>query len=163
MVACNFGIGHFPYPERAVAECARVLKAGGRLALAWWDMPDKQRIMGLFRDAVAEIGAQPPPDVPAGYSLFRFSDSGEFRALLEGAGLKDVTLTEHPATHRIPDMDTLWRGGLGSFAVTASAIGYQDEPTQAKIRAVVERLAQPYMTADGLVLPVAFKIAAGVR
>jgi SAM-dependent methyltransferase len=78
VVACNFGIGHFPYPERAVAECARVLKAGGGLVLAWWDSPDKQRIMGLFRDAVAEIGAQPPPDVPAGYSLFRFSDSGAF-------------------------------------------------------------------------------------
>jgi SAM-dependent methyltransferase len=163
VVACNFGIGHFPYPERAVAECARVLKAGGGLVLAWWGSPDKQRIMGLFRDAVAEIGAQPPPDVPAGYSLFRFSDSGAFRALLEGARLKDVTLTEHPATHRVPDMDTLWRGGLGSFAVTASAIGYQDAATQAKIRAAVERLAQPYMTADGLVLPVAFKIAAGQK
>jgi len=161
--ACNFGIGHSPYPERAVAECARVLKAGSCLALAWWDTPDKQRIMGLFRDAVAEIDAQPPPDVPAGYSLFRFSDSGAFRGLLEGAGPKDVTLTEYPATHRVPDTDTLWRGGFGSFAVTASAIGYQDEATQAKIRAAVERLAQPYMTADGLVLPVAFKIAAGVR
>ena len=119
--------------------------------------------MGLFRDAVAEIGAQPPPDVPAGYSLFRFLDSGAFRALLEGAGLKDVTVTEHPATHRAPDMDTLWRGGLGSFAVTASAIGYQDVATQAKIRVAIERLAQPYMTADGLLLPVAFRIAAGVR
>ena len=60
-------------------------------------------------------------------------------------------------------MDTLWHGGLGSFAVTASAIGYQDAATQSKIRAAVERLAQPYMTADGLVLPVAFKIAVGVR
>jgi len=161
VVACNFGIGHFPYPERSVAECARMLKAGGRVALAWWDTPDKQRIMGLFRDAVAEIGAQLPPDVPPGYSLFRFSDSGAFRALLEGAGLNDVTISEHPATHRVPDMATLWRGGLGSSAVTSSAIGYQDEATQAKIRAAVERLAQPYMTADGLVLPVAFKIAAG--
>ena len=74
-----------------------------------------------------------------------------------------MTVTEHPATHRVPDMDTLWRGRLGSFAVTASAIGYQDEATQAKIRAAVERLAQPYMTADRLVLLVAFKIAAGVR
>jgi hypothetical protein len=35
------------------------------------------------------------------------------------------------------------------------------EATQAEIRAAVERLAQPYMTDDGVVLPVAFKIAAG--
>jgi hypothetical protein len=41
--------------------------------------------------------------------------------------------------------------------------GVAPDTTQAKIRAAVERLAQPYRTADGLVLPVAFKIAAGVR
>jgi ubiquinone/menaquinone biosynthesis C-methylase UbiE len=115
--ACNFGIGHSPYPERAVAECARVLKAGSCLALAWWDTPDKQRIMGLFRDAVAEIDAQPPPDVPAGYSLFRFSDSGAFRGLLEGAGPKDVTLTEYLQRTAFP---TRTRCGVAGSAASQS-------------------------------------------
>jgi SAM-dependent methyltransferase len=160
-VVCNFGIAHFPYPERAAAECARVLKAGGRLAFSWWDVPEKQRIQGLFREAITEIGAKPPPDVPTGYSILRFADSGAFRALLEGAGLSAVVVEEHTTTHRLPNVDALWRGGLGSFAVTASAITHQDEPTQAKIRAALERRAKAYMTVDGLVLPVAFKIAAG--
>lgn len=118
-VVCNFGIGHFPYPERAAAECARVLKAGGRLAFSWWDVPEKQRIQGLFREAITEIGAKPPPDVPTGYSILRFADSGAFHALLEDAGLSGVVVEEHTTTHRLPNVGALWRGGLGSFAVTA--------------------------------------------
>jgi ubiquinone/menaquinone biosynthesis C-methylase UbiE len=160
-VACNFGIGHFPWPERAVAEFVRALKPGGRLALAWWDMPEKQRILGLFREAVAEIGAKMPPDVPTGYSLFRFADPVAFRGLLEGAGLSDVSISEHPATHRVADAETLWRGGLSSFAVTTAAVLSQDLATQEKIRAAFERRTQTYKTADGLVLPVAFRVASG--
>ena len=43
-VVCNFGLGHFPYPEASVAECVRTLKQGGCIAMSWWDDPSKQRI-----------------------------------------------------------------------------------------------------------------------
>src|SRR5262249_468336 len=69
-VVCNFGLGHFPYPEASVAECVRVLKPDARIALSWWDDPSKQRIQGLFREAVAEIGATPSPDVPKGHAVY---------------------------------------------------------------------------------------------
>jgi hypothetical protein len=53
----------------------------------------------------------------------------------------------------------LWRGGLGSFAVTASAVLHQDEGTQARIREAFARRAEAYRTADGLVIPFAFRVA----
>ncbi len=162
-VVCNFGLGHFPWPEAAVAECRRTLKVGGRMAFSWWDQPDKQRIQGLFREAIAEVGAAPPPDVPAGHSNLRFSDAAEFRKLLVGAGLDDVRVEDHRTTYPIADVDTLWRGGLGSFAVTASAIAHQDAATQAAIRTALERRAAAYRTPAGLVLPVAFKIGSGQK
>ena len=160
-VVCNFGLGHFPWPEAAVAECRRALKAGGRMAFSWWDQPDRQRIQGLFREAIAEVGAAPPPDVPAGHSNLRFSDTAEFRKLLVGAALDDVRVEDHRTTYAIADVDTLWHGGLGSFAVTASAIVHQDAATQAAIRASLERRAAAYRTPAGLVLPIAFKIGSG--
>ncbi|MBV9560791.1 MAG: methyltransferase domain-containing protein [Bradyrhizobium sp.] len=163
VVVCNFGLGHFPWPEAAVAECARTLKVGGRVAFSWWDQPDKQRVQGLFREAVAEVGAALPPDVPAGHSNLRFCDATEFRKLLVGAGLDDVRVDDHRASYTIADVDTLWRGGLGSFAVTASAIVHQDAATQAAIRASLERRAAVYRTPAGLVLPVAFRIGSGQR
>jgi SAM-dependent methyltransferase len=160
-LVCNFGLGHFPWPEAALAECRRTLKAGGRLAFSWWDQPDKQRIQGLFREAIAEVGVAPPPDVPAGHSNLRFCDTTEFRTLLVGAGLDDVRVEDHRTTYAIADVDTLWCGGLGSFAMTASAIVHQDAATQAAIRASLERRAAAYRTPAGLVLPIGFKIGSG--
>jgi SAM-dependent methyltransferase len=160
-VVCSFGIGHFPYPERAAAECARVLRRGGRLAVAWWDAPEKMRLQGLFRESIGEVGVKPPPDVPAGNAMLRFTDPAELRKLLEGAGLSDVRIEEHSAAHRVPDVETLWRGGLGSFAVTGSAVAHQDAITQTCIRQAFERRVEPYRTADGLLIPFAFRVASG--
>ncbi|HET7851081.1 MAG TPA: class I SAM-dependent methyltransferase [Pseudolabrys sp.] len=160
-VVCSFGIGHFPYPERAAAECARVLKHGGRLAVAWWDVPETMRLQGLFREAIAEVGARPPPDVPAGNAMLRFTDPAELGKLLESAGLGDLRIEEHSAAHSVPDVETLWRGGLGSFAITGSAVAHQDAATQTRIRQALERRAQPYRTADGLLIPFAFRVASG--
>jgi ubiquinone/menaquinone biosynthesis C-methylase UbiE len=160
-VVCAFGIGHFPYPEASVAECLRTLKPGGRIAFSWWGASDKQRIQGLIRDAVAEVGAKPPPVLPKGHSSLRFSNADEFRRLLEGAGLADITLQDHRATHLVPDAAALWNGALGGMALTSSLIVFQDAPTQAAIRAALERRAAVYKTPRGLELPIAFRVGAG--
>jgi len=162
-VVCNFGLGHFPRPEASVAECIRTLKCGGRIALSWWDHLDKQRIQGLFREAITEIGAMPPPDVPSGHSILRFADTEELHNLLTGSGLDDVRVEEHRAVYTIADVTTLWRGGLGSFVLTSAAIAHQDAATRQAIRAALERRARAYLTPEGLELPVAFKIASGQK
>ena len=162
-VVCAFGLGHFPQPELAVAECVRTLSPGGCIAFAWWHDPAHQRIQGLFREAIAEIGVSLPPDVPQGHNVFRFSNSGEFLRLLEGAGLTEVAVTEHSATYLVPDTETLWRGGLGSLVLTGAVIRHQDETTQDLIRTAFERCASVYRSANGLNLPIAFKIGTGQR
>jgi ubiquinone/menaquinone biosynthesis C-methylase UbiE len=162
-VVCAFGLGHFPRPELAVAECVRTLSPGGCIAFAWWDDPARQRIQGMFREAIAEIGVSVPSDVPQGHNVFRFSNSGEFLRLLEGAGLTEVAVTEYAATYFVPDIETLWRGGLGSLVLTGAVIRHQDQATQDLIRAAFERCASVYKSADGLNLPIAFMIGSGQR
>jgi SAM-dependent methyltransferase len=162
-VVCAFGLGHFPRPEAAVAECVRTLLPDGWIALSWWDDPSRQRIQGIFRDAVAEVGVSMPPDVPQGHNVYRFSDTGEFVRLLEGAGLVEVTVAEHSTTHAVPDAETLWRGGLGRLLLTGAAIKHQDKATQDLIRAAFERCADAYKSAVGLDLPIAFKVGSGRR
>jgi SAM-dependent methyltransferase len=162
-VVCAFGLGHFPKPELAVAECVRTLSPGGCIAFAWWHDPARQRIQGIFREAIAEIGVSMPPDVPQGHDVFRFSNPGEFLRLLEGAGLMEVAVTEHAATYLVPDTETLWQGGLGSLVLTGAVIRRQDQATQDLIRTAFERCASVYKSADGLNLPIAFQIGSGKR
>jgi SAM-dependent methyltransferase len=162
-VVCSFGLGHFPRPEAAVAECVRVLKPGGRVALSWWDYPARQRIQGLFREAIAEVGISLPPGLPQGHDVLRFCDAGAFLRLLEGAGLVEVAIEEHSTTYLIRDTGTLWRGGLGSFVLTGAAIRHQDKRTQEMIRTAFERRASVYKPPAGLDLPVAFKVGTGKK
>lgn len=162
-VACSFGLGHFPYPELAVAECRRVVKAGGRMAFSWWDEPSRQRVQGLFRDAVAEVGAAPPPGLPATHSSLRFCDPAAFIALLREASLSDVTLEGHTAAHRFKSTDEMWQGGLDGMGLTGASLRNQDARTLEAIRAAFERRALAYKDRDGLNIPVAFRIGAGRR
>lgn len=160
-VVCSFGLGHFPRPEVAVSECIRTLKPNGRIALAWWDDPSRQRMQGIFRETIAALGVTLPPDVPQGHPVFRFSDTAEFLQLLRGAALVEIAVKEHATTYAVPNAETLWRGGLGSFVLTGAAIKLQDKATQEAIRAEFERRAGVYRTANGLDLPVAFKVGSG--
>jgi SAM-dependent methyltransferase len=161
-VAINFGIGHFPRPTEALAECRRVLAPGGRLAMSWWDVPARQRLQGLFREASAEVGVPAPAAVPAGHSNLRFCASAELLGVLAEAGFTAGTVAEHAGEHVLPDVEALWQGGLGSLAVTAAAISELPAERQAAVRAALDRHAAPYLGPRGLVLPVAFKVASGV-
>src|SRR3954451_15567521 len=153
--------GTIPRPEASLVECMRVLAPGGRIAFSWWDDPSRQRIQGVFREALAEVRAVPPAGAPQGHNIFRFSDRTAFEDLLRDAGLAEVRVDDHNAVSTFADSDAVWHGGLGSFVLTGAMIKAQEVTTQKAIRAAFDRLIQPYATAAGIALPVAFKIGSG--
>ena len=157
-VVCAFGIGHFPRPELAVAECARVLAGNGWLALSWWDMPARNRLHGVLLEALQEAGAKPSADLPQGPPMFRYSEDGELRGLLASAGLEGATVTSHTFTYRLPNANALWQGAMGSLARTSALVSAQTAELRQRIRATFERLANRYVTSAGLDLPMAFKM-----
>lgn len=162
-IVCAFGLGHFPRPAVAVAECVRTLLPGGRIAFSWWDDPARHRIQAIFREAIDEVGVSMPPDVPQGHNVHRFSSTSEFLQLLNRARLVDVMVEEQAATYSVSDSETLWCGGVGGLVLTGSAIRHQDKATRDLIRAAFERRVSYYRSADGLTLPVAFKVGSGRR
>jgi hypothetical protein len=120
-----------------------------------------QRVQGLIGDAAAEVGARPPGVLPAGHSSLRFTDAGEFRRLLEGAGLANISLAEPRQTHLVADVDALWNGAIGGMALISSMIIHPGAPTQRAIRAALGGMAAASRTPRGLQLPVAFRVGAG--
>jgi SAM-dependent methyltransferase len=158
-VTGNFAILHFASPERAAEEFARVLVPGGRLALSTWGPPDSCRLAGVFADAVAEIAAPPPADVPPGPPFFRFASEPELSALLAGAGLVDIAIRTSAFVHHQPSAQALWDGLLGATVRTRAVVLGQPEPVRRRIRAAFDRLVGEYRADDGLGIPVTVKIA----
>jgi len=162
-VVSNFGIGHFPRPERALAEFVRVARPGGAVAVSWWDVPARHRVMGIFFDAMNEVGASLPPDLPTGPPLFRFSDEKELVQTLRTVGLDEVIVRAFSFSHRLANPEELWNGILGGTVRTSIGIRRQANAVQDRIRRAFERLVQPYAVEGGISVPVAFKIASGHR
>jgi 2-polyprenyl-3-methyl-5-hydroxy-6-metoxy-1,4-benzoquinol methylase len=160
-VVGNFLILHVGRPEQVTAELARVLRPGGWLALSTWDSPERGRLLGVLVDAVTEVGAQPPADLPTGPPIFRFADDDEFRRLLGGAGLSDVNVQTVAFTQRFASRDELWNGLIGATVRTRATVLAQPQEVQARIRATFDRLVRPYAQADALVVPISVKLASG--
>lgn len=62
-VLCSFGVHHFPFPARGVAEARRVLRAGGRFAFATWAAPRLHDVNRIVVEAVRVAGS-PGADLP---------------------------------------------------------------------------------------------------
>jgi len=162
-VISSFGVGHFSRPERVLAEFARVLVPKGRVALSWWDGFGKNRINGIFFEAISELGISAPGALPAGPAVDRFSDPNEFAVILRAAGFEVVGIDYISFSHSLKSVDEFWDLALGSFVRVSTLIGAQNADVQQRIRAKVEQIAQQYESANGLQIPIAFRVIAGIR
>jgi SAM-dependent methyltransferase len=160
-VVANFMILHVARPDRAVAEAFRVLAADGRVALSVWDVPARARFIGVLLDAVTEVEAAPPADIPEGPPFFRFADDAAFTGLLRGAGFEDVAVRSISFTHHVAGSDELWDGLTGATVRMAALVEGQDAETQHRIREAFDRQLAEYGGPGGVDVPVAAKVVSG--
>ena len=162
-VVGNFVVSHLSRPERAVSELVRVLHGGGRVALTTWDQADRMRLLGVFLDAFAEVGATPPPDIPAGPAFFQFADDEKFARLLAGCGLSGVEVTTVAFDHRVESGAQLWEGMLGGTVRTSAFFLGQPQQTREKIRVAFDGLVLDYRRGEWYEVPISVKLASGVK
>jgi SAM-dependent methyltransferase len=157
----NFVLNHLPAPEAAVAELARVLAPGGALALSLWDLPARNRWLGIVGEAIAEVGVPTPAEIAAGPASYRFADRGALLGLLRGAGLTGARVREVSTVVRCAGPDELWEGMLCGSVRASTTILRQPEAVRRRLREAVERRARAYRTRAGLELPARAVIGAG--
>jgi SAM-dependent methyltransferase len=90
VLTCRFGIMFFPDLPRALRECFRVLKPGGRAAFVAWGNKEQPFFTTTAGIILKHVPAPPPPPDPDGPSLFMFGEADRLRRALEAAGFSNV-------------------------------------------------------------------------
>ena len=84
-VICRFGAMFFPAPADALREMLRVLKPGGKLAMAVWHSAETNPFFHTVSGVLEKYDDAPPPD-PDAPQAFRYARHGKLRQILDGAG-----------------------------------------------------------------------------
>ena len=161
-VTCACGLMFVPDVPRALHEMRRVLRPGGRLAVAVWDEPGKSPFLTLAGQAAAAI-SPPAPPVPGAPGGFRFSGPGELVGLLREAGVAGVAAESLPlpiacaSTAEYIEIITDMSAGMKTRLSTLPPADL------ARFRTHVDEAARQYQYEGGLRLVATALCASGTR
>jgi SAM-dependent methyltransferase len=103
-VTCSFGLMFAPDPVKAVSEMRRVLKPGGRFAIAVWADPSKNPFFTTAFGALQQV-APPPPPAPNAPSMFGLGAPGALQKVLRSGGFSELTVEERALNYEIDSVD----------------------------------------------------------
>ena len=147
---CQQGLQHMADPMQALAELLRLLKPGGRLAVAIW----QQSPFGLFREAVARLNIPAEGAQPSGFGR----DAEELAASLRTAGFGDVHVQAR-------EMESVLPGGVPegielAMATSAGAgMSNLSDQQRAAVREALRGVIEPLVKEDGVHLKSVANIA----
>ena len=163
-LTCRFGIMFFPDLAKALRECFRVLKPGGRVAFVAWGRKEQPFATTTAGILLKHVPAPPPPPDPDAPSLFMFGEQGRMRKSLEAAGFGNVHEEHRTIGGRWPySLEEYWEQ-FTEVAAPFRPLLEQLSPEKLK-QARAESLAAlgKFWTGKELELPLEIVIGSGTR
>jgi len=152
-VLCRWGYMLLADPPAALAETRRVLRAGGRLALAVWDSVQHNPWALEPTMELIERGLVSPPGGRAHQEPgpFALGDPERVRELLQQTGFAEIDVQSLDVEQRHDSFDLFWETTLDISHAFHDAVLSRSEPEIAEIRAGLAKRLQPYIAPDGTV------------
>jgi SAM-dependent methyltransferase len=150
---CRWGLMLMPDPAAALAETRRVLRPGGRLALAVWGPREANPWNTTIQGAFGDHGLLPPPPDPNEPGIFRLADRGELSGLVAAAGFADIELRDLPVHWRFREIDDYWGVVTEISPSLGGVIAALDDAQIGEVKRDFADRCEPYRAGDGYDLP----------
>lgn len=146
-VVSQFGLMFFPDRPAAIREMWRMLRPGGRLAVAVWASLEETPAYAVEAELIERIAGQTAGD--ALRAPFVLGDTDLLAAIFAEAGIPETTVNAEVGTGRFPDIRTMLEADVrGWLPVAGIEI---DEPAIAEILRAGQRELARFVVADGSV------------
>jgi ubiquinone/menaquinone biosynthesis C-methylase UbiE len=161
VVLCRDGLMFALDPSAAARELHRILRPGGRYALAVWGPRERNPWLATLLDALSDqLGVPvPPPGVPGPFAL---GDAEKLSSILDAAGL-EVSVEELPVPMRVGSFEEWWSRTCALAGPVAGLIASLDHDVVDAIRAKARDASEAYAESSGLCFPGLQLLASGRR
>jgi SAM-dependent methyltransferase len=147
-VLCRWGIMLLVDPEAAAREIRRVLRSGGRMALAVWDSAEDNQWATIPGQALVKLGHATPPD-PTGPGMFVLAAPGRLQELLESAGFLDVHVDRIDVDRPYAHVDRYLEETADLSGIFSDALSGLSEAQREELRSEIVALVTPFTSPDG--------------
>ncbi len=145
---CRWGYMLMADPDEALRRTRRVLRPGGRLALATWDRPDRNLWMAAPVLAMVGQGVLPPPD-PSQPTPFSLHDPADLERRLTDAGFVSVATDRVEFAQAYASFDAYWEETLDLAAPIAAATDGLEPAAIEALRAGAREILSRFIESDG--------------
>jgi SAM-dependent methyltransferase len=137
-------------PAAALRETRRVLRPGGRVALAAWTAPAENPWSAVAMEEARALAGLGELDLDAP-NMFAFRDPDRIRSLLEETGFMDITIDQVDVLLTYADLDSWWDIALDISTSLAELVGALTPAQRDDLRDAIDARLAPYVATDGSV------------